>query len=242
MEPGIKQYEEPDTQRFFAHEERMRLIDPRAILLCFLGVTVAIVLTSRANWLYGEVLIALAIVFSCKAIGELLRTLRALWLFLLLVALASWWTDGIGAIGPACARVLALVASATACFALASPEDMAEALRQWGVPLRITFLVGAGLRFVPLIAETYQELRAAQEARGIRFDPFWRHISAYLALLIPLLREVFRLAEQLAQAMETRGFSVPSRTSAIEYRWQIHDLAIALLGAGIVICVLLLGR
>ena len=155
---------------------------------------------------------------------------------------ASWWEGGPAAVAPAIARVLALVAGATVLFAVAPPEDMAEALRQWGLPLRVAFVVSAGLRFIPLIASTFQDLRDAQEARGIRFFPFWRHMPAYIALLVPLLREVFRLADQLAQALESRGFSAPSRTPVTSYRWHIGDVLVVLVSFGGCITALLFGR
>ncbi len=219
-----------------------RHVDPRAALLAFLGGLVGLLVTIKPSWLLGEAGIALGMALLCGAGRELITAFRSLLLFLVLVMAASWWEGGPAAVAPAIARVLALVAGATVLFAVAPPEDMAEALRQWGLPLRVAFVVSAGLRFIPLIASTFQDLRDAQEARGIRFFPFWRHVPAYIALLVPLLREVFRLADQLAQALESRGFSAPSRTPVTSYRWHVGDVLVVLVSFGGCIAALLFGR
>jgi energy-coupling factor transport system permease protein len=203
-------------------------IDPRATLLVFLAGAAALLSTAKPFWLLGEAGIAVGIAMLCGAGRELLAALRSMLVFLVLVLVASWWEGGPLAVAPALARVVGLIAGAAALFAVAPPEPLVEALRQWGLPLRVAFVVSAGLRFIPLIAFAFCDLRDAQEARGIRFVPFWRHVRAYFALFIPLLREVFRLADQLAQALESRGFSAPSRTSVTQYRWHLSDVLLVL--------------
>jgi len=196
-----------------------KLLDPRAALLTFLGGIIGLLATTHPFWLLGEAGIALGIALLLDAGRELLAALRSLVLFLVLIGVASWWEGGLLTVGPAIARVVALVAWAIALFAVAPPEKLVEGLRQWGLPLRVAFIVSAGLRFVPLVASTFHDLRDAQEARGIRFTPFWKHVRAYLALLIPLLREVFRFVDQLAQALESRGFSATPRTPVEQHPW-----------------------
>ncbi len=218
------------------------ILDPRAALLTFLVGLIGLLATGKVLWILSEAAIALGIALLSGAGKELLAAFRALLIFLVLVIVASWWEGGLLLVAAATARVIALVAWAAALFAVASPERLVEALQQWGLPLRVAFVVSAGLRFVPLIASTYQELRDAQEARGIRFTPFWRHVRAYMALLVPLLREVFRFADQLAQALESRGFSATPRTPIIRYHWHAHDVLAVLLGLSSCIIILLFGR
>ncbi len=222
--------------------ELTRRIDPRAALLAFLAGLVGLLITTRPSWLLGEAGIALGIALLCGAGRELFAAFRSLLLFLLLVIAASWWEGGLTAVVPAIARVLALVTWATVLFAVAPPENLAEALRQWGLPLQVAFVVSAGLRFIPLIGSIFRDLRDAQEARGIRFFPFWRHVRAYIALLVPLLREVFRLADQLAQALEARGFSSPSRTPVTSYGWYVSDVLVVLVSFAGCAAAVLFGR
>ncbi len=218
------------------------LLDSRAALIAFLLGLTDLLATSNPFWLLGEAGLVLGIALLLGAGRELIAAFRSLLLFLVLVAIASWWESGLLTVGPALARVVALIAWATALFAIAPPEKLVEGLRQWGLPLRIAFIVSAGLRFVPLIASTFHDLRDAQQARGIRFTPFWKHVNAHLALLVPLLREVFRLADQLAQALEARGFSATPRTPVDKRHWHAVDVLIVLLSLSCCIAILFFGR
>ncbi len=217
-------------------------LDPRAALLTFLAGLISLLATGKTPWLVGEAAIALSLGLLSGAGKHALAALRALLLFLVLVIAASWWEGGPLAMVGAVTRVIALVAWSAALFAVAPPEQLTEALQQWGLPLRVAFVVSAGLRFVPLVAATFQELREAQEARGIRFSPFWRHVRAYIALLVPLLRETFLLVEQLAQALESRGFSATPRTTLGQFRWHAQDVLVVLLGLSSCVAVLYFGR
>ena len=58
----------------------------------------------------------------------------------------------------------------------------------------------------------------AQRSRGIDLRPRLRNIPNFVALLMPLLVQSFVLAEQLAMAMESRGFSRKGRTLRRNYR------------------------
>ncbi|GAC1349356.1 MAG: energy-coupling factor transporter transmembrane component T [Ktedonobacteraceae bacterium] len=222
--------------------ETIRHLDPRAALLTFLIDLIGVFVTGNVIWLLGEVSIAVVLTLLCRAGRKLLVTLRMLLFFLLVILVASWWEGGLHLVIITLARVLALVAGTTAFLEIAPPEDVVEALQQWGLPLQVAFVVSIGLHFVPLVAVTYHELREAQEARGIRFTPFWRHVHAYVAIVIPLLREVFRLADSIAQAMESRGFSATPRTLSARTHWYAIDVLIILLSLSGSLIVLLFGR
>lgn len=50
----------------------------------------------------------------------------------------------------------------------------------------------------------------------------------YPALLVPLLISSFQLADELAEAMEARGFGSPHRTFAVKYHLQWRDYGLLL--------------
>lgn len=68
-------------------------------------------------------------------------------------------------------------------------------------------------------------MREAQESRGIRLDGFYL-LRNGTALLAPLLVDVMRFADDLAEALEARGFGGPLRTPLTEYRFQAPDWAL----------------
>jgi len=64
------------------------------------------------------------------------------------------------------------------------------------------------LRFIPTTAEEAEKIIVAQSARGARFDqggPISR-ARAYIPVLVPLFVSLFRRADELATAMETRCY------------------------------------
>ena len=109
------------------------------------------------------------------------------------------------------ALVFQLLASTT------SPVRMCDALESllrplgWlGLPVREVSLVSSiSLRFVPILAQEAEVLAKAQVARGACLDqgPLWKRLGAFFSVLVPLLIRTFRYADDLALAMEARGYN-----------------------------------
>jgi energy-coupling factor transport system ATP-binding protein len=135
-------------------------------------------------------------------------------------------------------RVFSLLGISAVCFAALPPEELGAALGLLNVPRGPAFMLAAGLRYVPLIEQKIRAIRDAQQARGIDLRPRLRNIANWLALLLPLLVQSFLLADELALAMEARGFSSRTRRPPRPARLQPKDwavLAAALLGLGLLI-------
>jgi biotin transport system permease protein len=78
-------------------------------------------------------------------------------------------------------------------------EQGLEPLRRWGVnPAQVSLMVSMALRFVPLLSEQLQEIKAAQRARGLEGNT--------LALMVPFLVKTLRMADDLTDALEARGY------------------------------------
>ena len=71
------------------------------------------------------------------------------------------------------------------------------------------------LRFVPTFQEEYDRIRTAQMARGgaVGTGPLQARFRATVALVIPLLASALRRADELADAMEARGYADGRRTT-----------------------------
>jgi energy-coupling factor transport system permease protein len=115
-------------------------------------------------------------------------------------------------------------------FVSTAPEDLANALIRSGVPFRAAFVVSAGMQFVPVLARKARAVLEAQQSRGIPIATGWRAIRHYPALALPLLIQSFQLAEELAEAMESRGFGRAGRTFYRETRLGKWDWAVMLAG------------
>lgn len=111
-------------------------------------------------------------------------------------------------------RICLLVwASLIVCYATTSTQLVAaflwflRPLRAVRVPVDdVAMALSIALRFIPLIAVEYDQIRDAQWARGAAFDEGGpvRRIRAHVAILLPLIVGLFRRADRLAEAMDAR--------------------------------------
>jgi energy-coupling factor transport system permease protein len=160
------------------------------------------------------------------------HVVRLLWPTLLLFAVIVGLGGGAEAAAGAVLRLLALVAAGVLFFALTPLEALGDALLAGGLSPRGVFLLEGTLRFAPTMAALAREVREAQESRGIRLDGFYL-LRNGTALLGPLLASVLRFADDLAEALEARGFGGPRRTPLADYRFRARDWGLVL-GAGAV--------
>jgi energy-coupling factor transport system permease protein len=79
----------------------------------------------------------------------------------------------------------------------------------------LSLITMISLRFIPLLLEETVNLRKAQMARGASFEGgLIKRVKKILPLLIPLFVSSFRRADELALALDARGFrSGQKRTS-----------------------------
>ena len=93
------------------------------------------------------------------------------------------------------------------------------------------------LRFIPTTAAEAEQIVIAQTARGARFDEGGpvRRARAFVPVLVPLFVNLFRRAEDLAVAMESRCYrGGEGRTRLNEARMGLADW-IVLVGLGSVL-------
>jgi energy-coupling factor transport system permease protein len=81
-------------------------------------------------------------------------------------------------------------------------------------------------RFVPILGQELERLLKAQAARGGEFSRGWglKRIRQMIPLFVPLFLAALRRAEELAVAMEARGYSGGrGRTRLIILRMKFAD-------------------
>jgi energy-coupling factor transport system permease protein len=101
-------------------------------------------------------------------------------------------------------------------------EDLMEPLRRFKLPItEITLTLTLSLRFIPLVLEEVQNLVRSIRTRAIN----WKKLGikgsfqVWLMLVERLLENLLLRAEQIAVAMDVRGFTSPDR-----HRVQWHQL------------------
>ena len=211
-------------------------LDPRTKLVLTVVYAALIVASGRPAWLLGELgLLVLGILIA----GEGRQYLS--WLRVVAVMTVAWFAISLLAFDlftalMASLRLVALTSTFFLFFRTTAPEDLGNALVKAGLPYAFAFVLSTSLQFVPVISRKAQNIFDAQRSRGIPLEPGWAALRHYPALLAPLLIQAFQLADELAEAMEARGFSRPGRTFMREYRlravdWGVMVGAVVVLGA-----------
>ncbi len=74
---------------------------------------------------------------------------------------------------------------------------------------QFAMIINISLRFIPTILEEADIIRRAQKSRGASFDsgPLFTRLQNSLAILIPVLAASMQRANDLALAMESRGYT-----------------------------------
>jgi energy-coupling factor transport system permease protein len=133
-------------------------------------------------------------------------------------------------------RILLLVAGTSLVTLTTSPVALTDALASIMRPLAVVrfpvddvaTMLTIALRFVPTTAEEAERIIVAQTARGARFDeggPIKR-ARAWVPVLVPLFVRLFRRADDLAVAMETRCYTGVGRTRMREPVMRLSDWAV----------------
>ena len=114
------------------------------------------------------------------------------------------------------------------------PLDLTFALEWYMTPLKvihfpaheIAMTISIALRFIPTILEDTTRVMKAQESRGVSFThgKLSRRIAALTSLIIPLFVSAFMRSDELANAMECRGYDPRGkRTRYRMLKWHWYD-------------------
>ena len=89
-------------------------------------------------------------------------------------------------------------------------EDLLKPFARFHVPAHeIAMLISIALRFIPDLIDETERIIKAQESRGVdlKEGKLVEKIMAILSLIVPLFVSAFQRADDLANAMEARGYA-----------------------------------
>lgn len=129
-----------------------------------------------------------------------------------------------------------LTATTTPLALTAAAERLLRPAKRWGLPVHELALMSTiALRFIPTLSEEGERIAQAQTARGANLGSRGRDgLRAVVAMLVPLLLSVLRRADELAVAMEARGYQGEAGRS----RWRQSRFGPADALAGVVVLAL----
>jgi energy-coupling factor transport system permease protein len=124
-------------------------------------------------------------------------------------------------------------------------EELLGPLKKVKFPVHeLALMMSISLRFIPTLMQETDKIMKAQSARGVDFTggPVKDRVKAIIPLLIPLFISSFKRAEELAIAMEARGYrGGEGRTKYRQLNWGIRDTSM-LLALGLVTALLAILR
>lgn len=124
-------------------------------------------------------------------------------------------------------------------------EDMLHPLKRFKFPVHeLALMMSISLRFIPTLMQEADKISKAQASRGVDFKTgsIKERAKAVVPLLVPLFVSAFKRAEELAMAMEARGYNGgEGRTKLRELKIEQRDIMIYFLFA-VVIAILFYTR
>lgn len=108
-------------------------------------------------------------------------------------------------------------------------EQMLKPFKKIGIPAHeLAMMMTIALRFIPTLIEETDKIMKAQSARGADFESgnLLSRVKAMIPILVPLFLSAFKRADDLALAMEARGYhGGEGRTRLKELRLHGRDYA-----------------
>ena len=123
-------------------------------------------------------------------------------------------------------------------------ETLLNPLKKVNFPVHeLALMMSISLRFIPTLMQETDKIMKAQTARGVEYNsgPVKERIKAIVPLLIPLFISSFKRAEELAVAMEARGYKGgEGRTKYRQLKWGTPDTSMILFLALVTILLIVL--
>ena len=221
--------------RYIPLDSPIHKMDPRAKIMAMLLVLIAIFFP--AGWTGYAIIFAaaaltiiigkLSFTFIWKAMKPMLFMLAFLFVInafllktgdpLFTVGSFTLYSDAVFQTLYIAVRLLLMVMITTCLTATTKPldmtlgiEDLLKPFQKIHVPAHeIAMLISIALRFIPDLIDETQRIIKAQESRGVDLQEgkLTDRIMAILSLIVPLFVSAFQRAEDLANAMEARGYA-----------------------------------
>ena len=108
-------------------------------------------------------------------------------------------------------RLLAMALSIFLWLYTTDSQGIVRGMVKLGLPYPWGLSVGLALRFIPTLRESYETITQAQRARGLDLEGTrgLRRVRALLPGFVALMVSSLRTSENVARALEARGFGAP---------------------------------
>lgn len=220
--------------RYIPGHSFLHQLDARAKIPC-LFLLMAAVIGASSLWDYALVLVVvfLLILVAKVPVRPAVAPIRGIYWFLLVIflmnalffggeeVLASWGIfrlsrEGIRQGFRVVANLLLILILGNLLTMTTLPTQVTTALGSLIKPLKligvptedVAMIISIALQFIPTLMEETELIKMAQIARGARFESrkLLERAASFIPLVVPVFIAAFRRADELALAMEARGY------------------------------------
>ncbi len=201
-------------------------LDPRAKMV-FLGGLLLLSVAAEHPALPAALLLMVIITYQAAGTWRALKRVRMLLVILSTFSLITWSLVANGTtplFGPVTLESLlyglgtglklsTAVVGATLFLATTKNEEITLGLIRLGLPYNAAFAFSMALRLVPTFVGAGATIVQAQKSRGLDVESgnILERIRKYLPLIVPIFASAIRSTNQLAMALESKGFGARSR-------------------------------
>jgi len=214
---------------------RPSVLDPRSKLVMVFVVAIPLMIFHRWTSLTASLVILMAVVLLLRLGLPWLNFLRGLGFAVLTFFVIAWLAFDFLTAFVSALRLLAIGTAFFLFFQTTPPEALSNALLKMGVPYPFAFVLSASMQFVPVLVRRLGNIRDAQRARGIPIEGGLSLLIHLPALAGPLLIQAFKFADELAEAMEARGFGIPGRRFRHEPRFRWMDWIVVIISVAVLV-------
>ncbi|MGM0214003.1 energy-coupling factor transporter transmembrane component T family protein [Enterococcus sp. AZ109] len=241
--------------RYIPGDSLIHRLDPRAKLVAsFYFIGIIFLANNWQSYLFLGAFTLFAVMLSKVDLSFFIRGVRPLiWLISFTVILQMlftrggtlYWSWGIFSLSEygiqnglfIFCRFILIIFMSTLLTLTTPPLSMSDAIESLLGPFRvvhvpvheIALMLSIALRFVPTLMDETEKIMNAQRARGVDFGEgnLIQKVKAVVPLLIPLFVSSFNRAEDLATAMEARGYrGGEGRSKYRILKWSGRDTAV----------------
>lgn len=258
--------------QYYKTESFLHRLDPRVKLLGTLLYFISIFLFSYPyGLLLSAAFLAVVICASRVPVRFMLRGLKPVFLLIIMTVLIKLFMtqgevlvqvwiikitkEGIAGACLLSARFILLIVSSSVMTFTTTPNELTSGIESLLGPLRIVklpvhemaMMMTIALRFIPILIEETDRIMKVQSARCADFESgnLVRRARNMLPLLVPLFVSAVRRADDLAMAMEARGYRGSegrTRMKPLRYKgrdWMAYFILLLYYAAEIMMKVLL---
>lgn len=208
-------------------------LDPRVKIIATMAFIVALfVVKSFLGFAFSFLALVAVIAVSKVPVKYILRGLKPIFLIILLTFLLNMFMvageplvkiwifqitkEGLYTAVFMAVRLILLIIGSSLLTLATKPmsltdgiESLLKPLRRIGVPAHeLAMMMTIALRFIPTLLEETDKIMKAQQARGADFETgnIFKRAKHLIPILIPLFISAFRIAQDMAMAMEARCY------------------------------------